>query len=534
MFVLRGVFYAASLPIWEGFDEYAHFAFAHHLSIYGALPDPDARVSSEISQSLKLAPLPWLLNDWPPPSLPHDAFWQLPVETRAERAEGLKNIPRSLQQETGTEFLYEAKQPPLYYWLGAAVLTLAKSASLTTRVFLLRLFSILIASLVVPIVYRIARDVSGSVVTALRAAAILTSMPGLFITISRVSNDSLAVLLFSLATYCMMRLDPGTLKPWLYLGLTLGAGFLTKAYFVAALPAVFFVGVGTLWKARRQPRSSSVRFFIIALTLPLLISGWWYARSLTTASGVWVDAGPTASLPFQTLITRLFAMDWWRAASSAFAAHIWLGGWSFLGVRSWMYDVFRAVFLLSFAGVVLAFVRPSRRTIEKSRMAVLICLYLGFWIALMYHAFVNFVNTGTPATTGYYLYAAVVPEVLIVAIGLYCVVPLRWARAAFTAVTGLFLLFEMYATHFVLLPYYTGIIRHNPGGGLPAFHLSQAAELGIREILSRMQLNRPEVLSEGILVAVWFAFVCSSVVLALVAAVGFKVDDHRPSTTDHR
>jgi 4-amino-4-deoxy-L-arabinose transferase-like glycosyltransferase len=522
MFVVRGIFYGAALPIWEGFDEYAHFAFAHHISTFGSLPDPDARVSSEISQSLKLAPLPWLLKDWPPPSVPHDAFWQLSAEERAERAQGLQNIPRHLQRETGTEYLYEGKQPPLYYWLGAAVLTLAKSANITTRVFLLRLFSILLASLVVPLAYRIARDLFGSAPLALGAVAMLTSMPGLFITIARVSNDSLAILLFSLVTYSLMRLDPASPRPWLYLGLALGAGFLTKAYFVAALPAVFFVGLITLWKATRQQRSSSILFFVIALALPLVISGWWYAQSLTTASGVWVDAGPTASLPFQTLLARFFEMDWWRAASTAFGAHIWLGSWSFLGVRSWMYDVFRAIFLLSFAGVILAFARNRARTIVRNQIAVLVCLYVGFWLALMYHAFVNFVNTGTPATTGYYLYAAVVPEALIVAVGLYCVFPVRWARSAFTAVTGLFLLFEMYATHFVLLPYYTGIIRHNPSGGLPAFHVSQAAELGWREIVSRMHLNRPEMLSEGVLVALWLAFICSSGVLLLVSVLALR------------
>jgi hypothetical protein len=33
-FFLRGAFYASILPVWEGFDEYAHFAFIHHLKTF--------------------------------------------------------------------------------------------------------------------------------------------------------------------------------------------------------------------------------------------------------------------------------------------------------------------------------------------------------------------------------------------------------------------------------------------------------------------------------------------------------------------
>ena len=31
-FLARGVFYCVSLPLWEGFDEYAHFARVQHVA----------------------------------------------------------------------------------------------------------------------------------------------------------------------------------------------------------------------------------------------------------------------------------------------------------------------------------------------------------------------------------------------------------------------------------------------------------------------------------------------------------------------
>ena len=39
VFVLRGVFYCNLIPLWEGFDEWGHYAFVEHLRLHaGALP----------------------------------------------------------------------------------------------------------------------------------------------------------------------------------------------------------------------------------------------------------------------------------------------------------------------------------------------------------------------------------------------------------------------------------------------------------------------------------------------------------------
>ena len=510
-FVVRGGFYALSIPIWEGFDEYAHFAFVHHVSTFGTLPARSERISAEIDQSLSLAPLPWSLKQWPAPSLTHDMFWQQPAEVRAQRVDDLRRLPSQLQRQRGNEDLYEWKQPPLFYWIGAAVLKVA-AAGLPARVFTLRLVNVLIASLLVPITYLIARAAFGEPGLALGAAAILTALPGLFITITRVSNDALAIVLFSLATLWIVRGDTGERRPWIYLGVTLGAGFLTKAYFVASIPAVLLAALVALVRSGKGKRLQCLLSIAISLSLPLLIAGWWYAGSLTAGSGVWVDVAPTEGVPIRTLLPLARTVDWWRAASSAFDAHIWLGGWSFLGVPGWMYTAFRAVFLLSFAGAILGLIRS--RPIERRHLMVFVSLYAGFWLALMYDAFISFVNSGTPATTGYYLHAAVAPEVLILAAGLYCLRPLRSVLAG---VVGLFVLLEMYATHFVLIPYYTGIIRHNADGGLPALHLSQALELGWGEILARLHLNRPEVLAYGMFLPIWIVFICSTLLVPLIA-----------------
>ena len=71
-FLLRAVFYCALFPMWEGYDEYSHFAFVQHVATNASLPlAVQTRASREIEESLKLVPLPWLLRNLPAQHLPH-------------------------------------------------------------------------------------------------------------------------------------------------------------------------------------------------------------------------------------------------------------------------------------------------------------------------------------------------------------------------------------------------------------------------------------------------------------------------------
>jgi hypothetical protein len=62
LFLVRGTFYSAMLPMWEGWDEYAHFAWIQHWNDQGTLPRTTDSISREIDESMRLAPLPWELN----------------------------------------------------------------------------------------------------------------------------------------------------------------------------------------------------------------------------------------------------------------------------------------------------------------------------------------------------------------------------------------------------------------------------------------------------------------------------------------
>src|SRR5438067_3857140 len=100
LFVLKTVFYASFVPLWEGFDEFSHFAVIQD--------------STEVSESLNIAPVPWTIRDWRPGWITQDEFWRLPKSERDRRDWALRALPRSPGHG---EWLYEAQQPPLAYLL---------------------------------------------------------------------------------------------------------------------------------------------------------------------------------------------------------------------------------------------------------------------------------------------------------------------------------------------------------------------------------------------------------------------------------
>src|SRR5689334_5269974 len=116
-FICKGLFYSVLFPIWEGYDEFAHFAFIEYSATHQQLPVRETRVSREVDRSLELVPLPWLLRRFPPPHVTHDAYWNLSIEERLSRQHALRAIPVSWQNESGETYLYEGQQGPLYYWI---------------------------------------------------------------------------------------------------------------------------------------------------------------------------------------------------------------------------------------------------------------------------------------------------------------------------------------------------------------------------------------------------------------------------------
>jgi hypothetical protein len=518
-FVARLAFYSSMLPLWEGYDEWAHFSVIRHMAVsHEALVERDAPVPRDVEASLQLAPVPWEMRYLPPPWLTQDSYWSLPAEMRARREAAFRMMPRAWSRQPGDGGFrtYEALQPPLYYWMMTPVERLLGASSLAVQVMTLRWLSVLLASLAVPLVFAVGRLVLDEPL-ALGCAAIVALMPGVALDVARVGNDGLSIVLFSLLAWLAVRMvaHGWDLWPAVGLGFTLGLGLLTKAYFLTAIPAFALLWLWELCRARGNNRSLTVAarnrkagravavlHGFLAAAISIAMAAWWYLRNLQltgTLSGLSESvmighAGPAA------MLRQAVSINWAKAIDAILFSHLYFGGWSSLTVRSWMYHVFYLVILLAAVGLVW-----KARTRETGALGALGVLYGAFWAGQCYNVVLLYMSKGLAGSMGWYLDAVVAAEVVLAVAGLRRIVP---ARAAVLSGAVLFALLDLYSVHFVEIPYYTGMIRHKAGGAVAALHLAGFRSVGLPGALARLTAFKS--VGGPVLLVLWLGYLAAT------------------------
>ena len=508
-FLARALFYCAALPLWEGYDEWSHFAVVQRMAFRGEpLVSRDSPIARDVAASLALAPVSWECRDLPPPAATYDAYWRLPPAERARREAEFRAIDSvwALEDSTGPLKAYEGLQSPLAGWLMTPVLLAARHAHLATQVLVLRCFAMAILSLVVPLTFLTARSLFRHDATALGCAAIVAAMPGFLISIARVSNEYLAVVLFSL----LLWLSVGELsrRRLVALGAVLGLGLLAKAYFLVAIPPAVVL---LLCKCRR-PRA------LLVPAATLAIAGWWYVRNLLTTgtlSGMQESAmQPTATLGAQ--LHQATRVPWGVTVDSILFSHLWLGAWSTLTVRSWMYHLFYLVIALAMLG--LAF------RLSTGAIRILGGYVLAFWLGQLYHANLLSMVWGIATSLGCYLNAVIAAEVALCVAGLRALSPRAARRFIAPAGVALFAVFDFYTLHMVALPYYVGFTAHRPGGPVASFHPAAA---NWPEFFTRLDAFKSPLLSPPALAALWVCYAAAT--LGLVA---IGIQNGRPTARE--
>lgn len=469
------IFYSSFVPLWEGYDEFAHFAFVEHLFDQHALPDPrTAMLPPDIAESLQAGPVPWTIRSWIG-SVAHDDFWQ---------------GRRAAAGPPAAQRLYEAQQPPLAYLVYAIPYAVFHSAGLPMRVWIVRIAGSLLASFVIPLGFVFARRVFGNTGQALGAIAIVAAMPELMMTADHGGNEPLAILLGTACVFALVSRRP------LATGCLLGLGLLTKAYFLTLIPVVAIV----FFRQKRR--------MLIALATAIAIAGWWYVRAFYITGSLTGTQFSAAAAPV-SLAGAVRGINWLRVADFALISHIWIGGWSFLVVRTWMY---RAVELIMPSAAIGIGLRLARKRLTEP-VAICAGTLLSFSAGMAYFAYATWRATGEAAVFGYYAYALVAPEAICIVAGLS-------AQFVVPVLTGLFAVIEIYGTAFLLMPYYAGLTAHSARGSVPAGH---AGQIFGGEMFRHLAWNKPEFLTAGVLAVLFVVFVLAAtgiVALGLLSTFG--------------
>lgn len=218
MFVglLRGLYWVAMTELWNPTDEAQHYAYVHSLATGRGIPEVGVdKVPVEVLEVAKAAPT-WWYGRHPLEMNPDDPEWELIREQ------------------------YEGAQGPLYYGLMVAPFKLAHPFGVIPAAYALRITSLLIALVSIPLARLLARELFPKRPAIwIAAPALLVLIQGFNANAASINNDAL-LLPLSIAALIAAARATRTLstKTSLVTGLLVGLSLVTKMTTILLLPII--------------------------------------------------------------------------------------------------------------------------------------------------------------------------------------------------------------------------------------------------------------------------------------------------------
>jgi len=483
-FLSGATFLAIMTPVGEGFDELPHLGYIQYVGQLNSLPllTHGKYPSQELESFLINHPVGWSVHRDPRfTAKSYEQYWASTPPSRAVADMAVKNLHFNGNYVASAAHLTypdESHQPPLYYLLAAPVFAIASRYSSFVQTFeVLRLWSVLIASFIIPAAFVLAKSVFKSHAEREITLALIVLFPGLYPAIARISNDALAAPLACWALVGVVRFLKTEQSLYLYiLALSMLGGLWTKSFFVPIL-----LGVVLVLLAYGKIRPACTVLLVSIAGFP-----WYVLNILHSGSLTGLPEAVLAKSSIISSVAALAELDWdnvWRVARSS---HIWIGNSSLLLVRTWMYQLIAAFFLLGILGL---FCRPRMML----RFLPLIVSYIVFCAGLLYYTTQVFQLTGSSYANGWYLASFIPVEAVLFIGGMQGLVGKHWKWPTATCALFLLALF-IYTAAFVELPYYSGLTAHTVSGSVTAYHPSVGDFPIMSTRLLRFYPNVPEFL----------------------------------------
>ncbi len=431
-FLVLGLIYSVTVPLFEPPDEIWHFAFADHLAKGGGLPVFAEKKSAFLREggqpplyyaAVALAILPIDRGDFPK--------W---VRFNAAHPA----VTRGATSDTPNIFIHTARED--LPWTGSVL-----------AVHVARLVSLLFGALTVVGVYVVGRIVTGRDDLALLGAALVAFTPQFVFICASVNNDSLAAATATWVGVAALQISNlGTAREYaksqisnlkaIGAGIILGLGLLSKLGGLVLLPVV---GLAFLIRGVRQRSNlkSDIWNLIfeagIVFGIAALVSGWWFARNIALYGdplgwSVWLsDIGVRTPTPavwqLAPELPALFRTYWSDLPGFPLSGPIYMA----LAVVAFV----AVVGLFKFQVSNLSTVRLEPDEYAKSQTCDLrpaTCLKFDIWNLLFLLAWLGVVVVSvlrymqtTPAAQGRLLFPALAPIGVLMAWGLGA-----WTRRA--------------------------------------------------------------------------------------------------------
>jgi hypothetical protein len=408
---LFGVAGLAVMPPFEGFDEAEYWSAIQQFADTGKLPRYEtARVSQDVARYP--GPLPGSAGQ------PYVTFFAGPQVFATGPS----------RYAPGGVMNYEAQHPPVFFFLLRPVYQVASGLSWPAHFLVLRLVCWTVAflgfclgALATQGVLR-RRGYAGAILWLPVAWPFL--FPQFFEEFGRITNDSVCLFLVSLSWWLLIsHLERG--GSWaraIGLGFVLGAGLLTKAFFLPLTAGVAVLLLYAAWQ-RRCFKDAALALGIVLLAG--LVGLWWYVHawdvtgSFTGASDfieLRQQGGLLAGLArhYPSFFDKVMVApaDYLLGLLRMMFGFCWAGSWSFVHPP-------RVLFLPVLALAVVPCVVFARR-VEKDDLVALAPVFMVAPVlaGLLYHLLGMMAGSGLGSgTPGWFLHLFAGPLALVLALG---------------------------------------------------------------------------------------------------------------------
>jgi len=404
-----GVGYLAILPPFEGFDETAHYSSIRQIADTGVIPVSGASFLDREAADYT-GPMPYgSLNPPFDRGLVYSTFFSRPelsADYRQTYWQAHPSVYRASQQPN-----WEAQHPPLYYGLMALLERATERLSFVERIFILRLVSYLLAVAGVGLGLAAAEPMGAFPESDAARVGFLIypiALPMFFPEFTRIGNDALCLFLIGALAWLWSKWlqQQGNRKLALAIGVVLGLGLLTKAFFVPLiLSLVGFLLVRHFASAGRAPATAPVCPSLALLLAPaILIGGAWYAYQLW-AYGIPLGDFDTIHLAetggfIANLKLHFSLAAFGQGLAVAFVTYVWAGTWSLVRLPGLFYVPLLLLVVSCFA----AFGRWLKSRPFDNAHWLCAWLLLTFGIGIVYHVLVGIAAYGNGNTPGWYFH----------------------------------------------------------------------------------------------------------------------------------
>ena len=405
-----GIGYISVLPVFEGFDETAHYSSLRQISDTRTIP---LYGKSYLSQEIVDYKGPISYSSGVPPfdrGMVYSKFFKEPDLVDQYQQVYREQLPR-ITYSPSNQLNWQAQHPPMYYLLLAPLISVIGQFSFSTQFYLLRLTSFVLVLCGVAFGLLAVNKPNQS---AERNPAIIgfflypIILPMFFQEFTRIGNDSLCIFFAGFVAYLFslwIKNERNT-KICIAIGLALGLGLLTKVFFIAITLAlaIFLLTrlllINRLGVIRAEQYQSLLKIFLPAI---LIGCGWYLyqlivfgeitgsSEAIRLAHQGGLIAGLKENFSFYILVRSMIA---------TLVSFSWAGTWSLTRLP----PLFHFPLLILFIWVVFAYLRQLNPRRLTDPIWLPVYLWVFFVSGLLWRTIGAIALNGNANTPGWYLH----------------------------------------------------------------------------------------------------------------------------------